>query len=97
MGPYYRGSVVRVIGTFTNAAGASIDPADVFFSYKDPNGVITTNHYGVDSQPLRSGVGVYTYTIQADVSGIYSYKFLSTGIRKASAEQQLVVRSGTGG
>jgi len=91
MGTYYRESVVRVTGTFTNAAGASVDPTVIYFAYKDPNGVVTTNRYGVDPQPLRSGAGVYTYDIQADISGMYSYKFYSTGTGKAAVEQQFVV------
>lgn len=91
MGTYYRGSVVRITGTFTNLTGAAIDPTDVFFSYKDPSGTVVTKHYGADSQPLRSATGIYTYDIQADISGIYTYKFYSTGTGKAAVEAVFMI------
>lgn len=80
-------------GTFTNAAGAATDPTSVFFAYKDPSGTVTTNTYGVDPQPAKSGTGVYTYDIQADASGTYSYRFYSTGTGKAATEQMFTIAS----
>jgi RPA family protein len=88
MATYDKGDLVRVTGTFTNAAGTAIDPTMVKFQVLNPAGTTTTYTYGVDAALVKSAVGVYYVDISADVTGIYYYRFYSTGTGQAADEGQ---------
>ena len=86
MATYDKGDLVRVTGTFTNAAGTAIDPAVVKFQFITPAGVTTTYTYGTDAEVVRSATGVYYVDINASQTGTYRYRFYSTGMGQAAAE-----------
>ena len=85
---YEVGDLVRITGTFTNAAGANVDPTIVRGKYKDPSGNAAT-----ESSPTNSAVGVYYFDIDADEAGVWYYRWWSTGAGQAAAEQSFTVQA----
>lgn len=82
---YNLGDKVRVTGTIEQTDGTNIDPTQVYGWYRDPDDTLTTYHYGVGSQLVRSAAGVYYMDIDTDTAGIWYYGFYSTGTGKAAS------------
>ena len=91
MSVYDVGDLLRVSGAFTDAAGTAIDPTTVLFKYKVPAGTITTLTYGVDGALVKDSVGNYHVDLNMSVSGIFYFKFYSTGTGQAAAEANVTV------
>lgn len=89
MTEYLQGNVIRCSTSpgFTSN-GTIIDPTNIYFSWLSPNGVTTLYTYGVDSQLVRDGVGIYHVDIPNNLAGTYIYRFYSTGTGQASAQGQ---------
>ncbi len=81
---YDKGDLVRCTGAFTTTAGAAMDPAAVFFKFRDPNGVVVTYTYGVDGSLVKDSTGNYHADIDAAIAGEWIYKFYSTGNGQAA-------------
>ena len=92
---YRVGDLVRITGTWTNAAGTAVDPDAVVVSYKPPSGTTTTLTYGVDAEVVKDSTGVYHVDIDADETGTWGYKFQSTGTGQAVGLEWFRVFSGT--
>jgi hypothetical protein len=90
---YDKGDVLRVTGTWTNAAGAAVDPTVVKFSYTTPAGVTTTLTYGIDIAVVKSATGVYYVDLDLDTEGTWKYRAYSTGTGKAADESTCIVTS----
>jgi len=94
---YAIGTVVKITGTFTNSAGATVTPNTVRCKYKDPSGNLTSLTYGVDAALLKSDEDVYYVWISADEDGRWPYRFESEGAagslqtNKAAAESWFYV------
>lgn len=68
---------VLVSSAFTQADGVTpVDPTTVTLIYLDPNGKKTTVAMG---DLTKLSTGVFTSTINANVSGVWLYKFQGTG------------------
>lgn len=89
---YDVGDVVRITGTFTNAASGAVDPGTVYAKYKDPSGTVTTLTYLVDVALVRVSAGVYYTDVNADETGRWYYRFSSTGTGQAMEEGAFLVR-----
>jgi len=83
---YDYGDLVRVTGTFTNAAGTATDPTAVLCKYRNPSGTITTLTYGTDAALVKSATGIYYTDINANESGVWRYRIYSTGTGQGAAE-----------
>lgn len=83
---YQVGDLVRCSGEFTDQAGTVLDPTDVFFSVKNPAGTITTYEYGVDVALVKDSTGNYHVDVDANATGIWYYRFYSTGTGQTAAE-----------
>jgi hypothetical protein len=83
---YDVGDLIRCTGTFTNAAGTAIDPATVYFKYKDPGGTKTTLTYGVDAAVVKSSTGVYYVDVNVDEVGTWYYRWQATGTGQSAGE-----------
>jgi hypothetical protein len=81
---YDVGDLVRIQGTFTDAAGAAFDPDVVTAKYLDPSGNATT-----DASPTKSATGVYYTDVTIDELGTWYYRFEGTaaGGAKQGAEE----------
>lgn len=92
---YEVGDLVRCYGVFTDQDSVALDPTNVFFSYKNPAGTITTLTYGVDAALVKSGVGNYYVDITVPsaltATGTWYYRFYSTGTGQTANEALFVV------
>lgn len=89
---YDVGDEIRCTGTFTDADGTAQDPTAVMFAYKDPSGTTTTLTYGTDAALIKSDTGVYYVDLDIDESGIWRYRFYSTGDGQAAGEDYFHAR-----
>lgn len=80
------GALVRVTGTLTTAAGATVDPTAVVVKLKAPSGTITSYTLGVDLFPAHDGVGTFHVDVTPTEVGEYYYQFRSTGTGQAMDE-----------
>ncbi len=92
MNVYDNGDLVRCTGTFTTAAGVVQNPAAVLCKYMTPAGTTTTLTYGVDAALVRASTGIYYVDVNANASGIWKYRFYSTGNGQAAGESSFRVR-----
>jgi len=86
------GDLIRCTGTFTDSAGAAVDPANVFVKIKDPSRNVDTYQYGVDSELVKSGTGVYYTDVDVDERGTWAYRWYSTGTGQAAGENTFKAR-----
>jgi hypothetical protein len=80
------GDMVRVKGTWTDAAGAPVAPTAVTLTVKNPAGVATTPAL------TNPSAGVYYADVDANVVGTWCFRFRSTGSGQAAAEGRFYVR-----
>lgn len=84
MASYNIGDDAKLTATFLDSTGANIDPATVSLKVKDPTGTTTTFVYPTNISKVTTGV--YTYTQDCTLAGLWKYRWYSTGTGKAAAE-----------
>lgn len=90
---YDIGDKIRETGTFKNASSAAADPTKVYFAYQTPDGTINTSTYSAGTTALtKTGTGVYYKDIATTSSGVYEYRWYSTGTVHTAQEGYFVVR-----
>lgn len=88
-----QGAVVRIQGTFRNAAGALADPTAVTFYVQSEAGDIDdTLIYGVSPNIVKSATGIY-YFLQdtSDQSGIYNWRIVGMGAAVGALQGEFYV------
>lgn len=91
---YDIGDLVRETGTFKNASSAAADPTKVYLDIQTPDGAITYSTYSALTTDLtRTGTGVYYRDIPCTGSGIYEYRWHSTGTVFTAQEGYFNVRA----
>ena len=90
---YDVGDLVRVTGTFTNAAGVAQDPTTVTFKYAKPSGTQTSLVYGTSILVVKSGTGVYYVDVNADEAGTWLYLWKGTGTGQSADESSFIVQA----
>jgi hypothetical protein len=58
---------------------------------RNPSKEVTTYHYGVSPGLSKDSAGVYSLEIEADESGVWYYRFWSTGNGQAAEEESFRV------
>lgn len=86
---YDVGDVVRIKGDFTSTAGSPANPTVVKAWVKPPNSSVRTYTLADFSNPV---VGTFTYDLELNSSGLWSYRFFSTASLKASGQSTFIVR-----
>lgn len=89
---YDIGDVVRCTATFTNAAGAGVDPTTVVFTYLDPSGNQVSYEYGVDPEVIRPEDGAYYVDVPVNLSSTWCLRWVGTGLNAAAGEAFFIVR-----
>lgn len=89
---YDRGDKVRASVAFTSAAGAAVDPAAVTCRVKNPEGTDSTYVYGTNAELVRDSQGNYHLDIDANVEGLWTYRFEGTGTNQGAGEGEFTVR-----
>jgi hypothetical protein len=90
---YALGNDVICRGTFKDADGDLADPTTVSFSFRNDDGEVTTYLYGTDTEIVRDSIGKYHVNVDASSSGIWRYRFFSSGTVKAADEGEFIVQS----
>lgn len=67
--------VILKNGTFTDAAGAAVDPPIVNVKVQNPNYQDTTYTFGVDASVEKTATGVYRCTIKPLIPGMWYYRW----------------------
>lgn len=80
------GDLVRCRATFANGEGALIDPATVTFKAIKPDRSTITLVYGTDAALVKESTGVYYTDLNANQTGVWYYRFESTGTGQAAEE-----------
>lgn len=70
---YTLGQVVRLKGTIRDVTGALVNPTTVTARVRDPAGVTTA------ITATNESLGVYYVEVTANSSGVWYYRFVSTG------------------
>lgn len=94
MAIYDIGDMVRLFteGPFRDDGGNPVDPDVVLCKIRDPARVKTTFQYGVDSDVVRDGVGLYHVDLVLNLSGTWYYRWQSTGNLVTAEETSFIVR-----
>lgn len=77
------GDVVRISGTFRDFASALTDPTTVALVYRKGDGTTGTVTWAA-AQVVRDSPGVFHYDLPVDVSGIWHYRWETTGTVQAA-------------
>lgn len=99
-GSYARGALVRLSAVFTDVNGAAVDPTTVTVKTLAPTlvsgrpqGTVSSLVYGVDAAVKRSAAGHYYVDVSVDTTGIWRWRWESTGVGQAAAEGSFKVES----
>lgn len=85
---YDKGDLVRLQGVFTSSTGGLINPTSVKLFVEDPAGTVTTY-----ASLTHETDGYYYRDILVASSGLWEYRFTSTGTGQASQEAYFIVRA----
>jgi hypothetical protein len=84
---YDKGNLVRVSVTFKTPTGTPVDPSVVVCQVEDPLGTTTTNTYTtIGGSIAKTGTGAYYYDVDGDMTGIWKYRWYSTGTGQSADE-----------
>ena len=89
---YDVGDLIRVTGTWEDAAGTDTDPTGLTFAFIDPSDNTITYTYGVDGELVKQATGIYYVDVDIDEHGTWWYRFASTGTAQAASEAYFHVR-----
>lgn len=90
-GRYYPGSPIRLTVSFTDTAGAYVDPTTVLIKTQDPMGNNTTYTYGTDANVGRSSTGRYFADITPDQGGRWFIRWETTGTNTTFAIEDSIL------
>ena len=91
MNVYEIDTLVKVASAFTELGGAAVDPTIVTLYVRDPSGTESTIPMGSLG---HDGVGVFSYGINANISGTWTYKFQGAGnVETTSPDTRFLVQS----
>ena|SRR5487761_2034170 len=90
MNSYVINEPVHLSVTFASG-GTAADPTGVTGKVRTPSGTITTYASG-DGNLIRDGVGLYHLDITPTVAGVWSYRFIGTGVLVAASEAEFYVQ-----
>ncbi|GMU80033.1 MAG: hypothetical protein AMXMBFR46_28210 [Acidimicrobiia bacterium] len=80
------GDVVKLTGTFRDAAGDLADPTAVTVTVLEPDGTTST------PTASSASTGVWTATVSIDQSGTWRYRWAGTGVVVTAEEGAFDVR-----
>jgi hypothetical protein len=91
---YDQGDLVRETGTFKTASSAAADPTKVYLDVQKPSGGLVYSTYAAGTTAItRTGTGVYYKDILTTASGLYEYRWHSTGTVHTAEEGWFNVRT----
>ena len=93
--PIYVGGIRQVYTTsaFKDEDGVATDPTTVRVHWRVDDGPITTWQYGVGSEVVKDGTGLYHADIPLAIAGLYYARIEGTGSVEAASEETFLVES----
>lgn len=88
---YNVGDKVRCTGNLATTGGTPTNSTDVYGWVRNPSGTVTTYHYGVGNELVKSAVGVYYFDVDINASGRWYYGFYSTGTAQAASVDKVLI------
>lgn len=85
-----KGDLRRISASFKDLAGAAVDPTTVTFKFTKPSGVTTSYVYPA-AQVVKDSVGNYHVDLSVDASGLWLYRWESTGTGQAAENGEFMV------
>jgi len=77
---YNEGQRIKCTVHFRNAdTGQSVDPTNVWFCTRDPEGISNCRKYGVDPDVTRTSLGHYRYDLLLSKHGLWQYGWIASG------------------
>jgi hypothetical protein len=92
---YYLGELVEITFTVADSDGNAADPTTAKLYYKDPSSNVTELLYdsdGISSDMTHPSAGTFGTKIDADESGNWHYRGISTGTAQGADEGRFYVR-----
>lgn len=89
---YEVGDVAHLSALFSDSSGTPLDPDTCSLRLKNRSGDLTYA-FGADVEMVRDGAGGYHVDVPITVSGMWLYRWESTGNGAAAAEGRLYVRA----
>lgn len=86
MNTYIRGNIIRVAGSYTGSTGVPTDPTAIHCVVLAPGTLPVEYVYGSDAAVVRVSAGSYYLDIDADLAGVWRYRWYSTGTSQAANE-----------
>jgi len=84
---YTVGDVAHLTVTLTNRTGTLVDPTAITLTVEDPTGFET-----VETAIVRDSLGKYSFDLDIDRSGKWTYRWASTGTGQAAEEASFYVK-----
>ena len=85
------GDVARITSEFTDVDNAAIDPSTVQLEVTTPSGTKTTFTYA-GAEIVKDSTGDYHRDVDVTESGVWIFRWSSTGTGKAAVEGDFSVR-----
>jgi hypothetical protein len=89
---WHIGDLPRITATFTNDAGALVDPDTLVCKVKKPDGTVTSYVFGTAVELVRDSLGVYHIDIALTQAKNWFYRFEATGTRTVANEGTIIVQ-----
>lgn len=78
------GDLRRLAVLFKDLNDVAADPTGIIFKIREPDGVLTTFTFGVDSQLVKDATGNYHVDHSIIKAGRHAWRFEGTGVLQAS-------------
>lgn len=93
---YSLGALPKLSAIFSIVGGGLIDPTTVACEIEKPDGTILPFVYITDPEIVRDSLGTFHMFVDADQSGMWKYRWFSTGTGQTANMRQFRIRPGLG-
>lgn len=92
-GSYDINDSVRLRAIFKDfVTKTNVDPTNLTFKFKYPDGTKISYIYGTNPELVRESTGVYYVIMDVTNSGLYFYRFEASGLFRSAAESKFLVK-----
>lgn len=88
-----RGDAQRLSMTFLNIDNVAADPSSITATITEPDGVVITYNYGVDTELIKDSVGNYHVDYTFTKSGRHQVRFEGVGTVTSAEQTDVYIRA----
>jgi hypothetical protein len=90
---YTQGDATDLTWSFTDRlTGAPADPSTLVLKVRSPRAGVTTYTYGVDVELVRDAQGEYSFHLDLDAGGHWSWRIVGTGVAPRAMQRGIYVK-----